>query len=138
MTEDCAVSVCTLTYEDDGGEERLLVVVDAPLALQSQGEDGEDHHLHAVRHPAKADHEAEHDLEPAEADAVDGLGHRERVVRHNSAGSRCNRSASLGLLILEQEQQSKSTVAFARILIQCAKLFHNALRIDCAYCVAYI
>ena len=69
--------------------------------------------------------------ESSEADAVDGLGHRERVVRHNSAGSRCDRIASLGLLILEQEQQSKSTVAFAGILIQCAKLFHNALRIDC-------
>ena len=112
----------------------MPVLVDPPLAVEGEGKDGEDHHLHAVRHPAEADDEAEHDLEPAKADAVDGLGHRERVIRHNSAGSRCNRSASLGLLISEQEQQSKSTVAFARILIQCAKLFHNAL-IDC---VTYI
>ena len=79
--------------EDDGGEEGLLVLVYPPLAVQSQGEDGEDHHLHAVGHPAEADDEAEHDLEPAKADAVDGLGHRERVVRHNSAGSGYKREA---------------------------------------------
>ena len=113
----------------------MPVLVDPPLAVEGEGKDGEDHHLHAVRHPAETDDDAEYNLESTEADAVDGLGHRERVIRHNSAGSRCNRSASLGLLILEQEQQSKSTVAFARILIQCAKLFHNALRIDS---VAYI
>ena len=109
----------------------MPVLVDPPLAVEGEGKDGEDHHLHAVRHPAETDDDAEYNLESTEADAVDGLGHRERVVRHNSAGSRCNRIASLGLLILEQEQQSKSTVAFAGILIQCAKLFHNALRIDC-------
>ena len=77
----------SLTYEDDRGEESLPVVVYPPLALESQGQDGEDHHLHAVRHPAEADDEAEHYLEPAKADAVDGLGHCEGVVRHNSAGS---------------------------------------------------
>ena len=113
-------------------------MIDSPLALKGERQNAEDHHLHAVRHPAETDDDAEYNLESSEADAVDGLGHRERVIRHNSAGSRCNRSASLGLLILEQEQQNKSTVAFAGILNQCAKLFHNALRIDCAYCVAYI
>ena len=34
------------TYEDDCGKQGLLVVVDPPLALESQGEDGEDHHLY--------------------------------------------------------------------------------------------
>ena len=86
MTENCAVSVCTLTYEDDGGEESLLVVVDAPLALESQGEDGEDHHLHAVSHPAQAHDEAENNLKLAEADIIDCLGDSERVVRHHPAG----------------------------------------------------
>ena len=36
-----------LTYEDDGSEEGLSVLVDPPLAVQGQGQDGQDHHLHA-------------------------------------------------------------------------------------------
>ena len=99
--------------EDDGGEEGLPVLIYPPLAVQSQGEDGEDHHLHAVRHPAETDDDAEYNLESTEADAVDGLGHREGVVRYNSAGSSCKREAWLGSLILECVQQSKSTVAFS-------------------------
>ena len=61
--------------------------------MQGQRKNGQDHHLHAVRHPAKPDNEAEYNLEPAKADVVDGLGHSEGVVWYNSAGSGCKRKA---------------------------------------------
>lgn len=38
---------CLFTYEDDGGEEGLPVLVDAPLAVEGQRQDRQDHHLHA-------------------------------------------------------------------------------------------
>ena len=79
----------SLTYEDDCGEQGLLVVVDPPLALESQGEDGKDHHLHTVRHPAEAHDEAENNLKFPEADVVDSLGDSEGVVRHHPTG-RCS------------------------------------------------
>ena len=78
----------SLTYEDDRGEEGLLVVVDAPLALEGEGQQGEDHHLHAVRHPAQAHDEAENYLKFSEADVIDRLGDREGVVRDHAAGRR--------------------------------------------------
>ena len=39
------------TYKDNSREECLPVLVDAPLAVQRQGQDGQDHHLHRVSHP---------------------------------------------------------------------------------------
>ncbi len=49
-------SVILCTYEDYGGKEGLSVLVDAPLAVQGYGQDGEDHHLHGVSHPAQSHH----------------------------------------------------------------------------------
>ena len=54
--------------------------------MQGQRKNGQDHHLHAVRHPAEAHYEAENNLKFPEADAVDSLGDSEGVVRHNTAG----------------------------------------------------
>ena len=51
------------TYKYYGGEEGLLVLVDAPLAVEGEGQDGQDHHLHRVGHPAQAHHEAQHHLD---------------------------------------------------------------------------
>ena len=68
-------------------------MIDPPLAMQGQRKNGQDHHLHAVRHPAKPDNEAEYNLEPAKADVVDGLGHSEGVVWYNSAGRGYKRKA---------------------------------------------
>ena len=63
-------------------------MIDAPLALEGEGQDGQDHHLHTVCHPAQPHDEAEHDLELAEPDVVHGLGDSERIVGHDPARRR--------------------------------------------------
>ena len=67
-------------------------MIDSPLALKGERQNAEDHHLHAVRHPAQTNDEAQDDLEAAEANIVDGLGDGEHVVRDHTAGGGCGRS----------------------------------------------
>ena len=73
-----------LTYEDYCCEESLSVVVDAPLTLESKRKNWQDHHLHAVSHPAEPHDDAQHHLKPPEPDAVDRLGDSEGVIRDHS------------------------------------------------------
>ena len=40
-------------HKDDGGEEGLVVLAEAPRAVQGRRQDAQDHHLHRVRHPAQ-------------------------------------------------------------------------------------
>ena len=64
-------------------------MIDSPLALKSQGKNAEDHHLHAICHPAQTNDEAQDDLETPESNIIYSLGYSEHVIRDHTAGSGC-------------------------------------------------